>query len=172
MRDDHNKVNEPWLGGGGDLAKFDHDPTTHFPFLLPPPSPLFPSHNDWSHTWENTAVKLGPHGNMFIPRFWFYLDISSCDWLQKDMGNHGVLICITSKNLKNKRKTITGKKNRSEFQKRTMQVPLVMLYGDWRNRTSTLSSPQNNSQLFSRRRVRLADLAMNEYLEPRGKTAN
>ena len=42
MRDDHNKVNEPWLGGGGDLAKFDHDPTTHFPFLLPPPPPSFP----------------------------------------------------------------------------------------------------------------------------------
>ena len=53
-----------------------------------------------------------------------------------------------------------------------MQVPLVMLYGDWRKRTSNLSSPQNNSQLFSGRRVRLADLAKNEYLEPRGKTAN
>ena len=80
------------------------------------------------------------------------------------MTPHGIWV--------NSAKTITGKKNRSEFQKRTMQIPLVMLYGDWRNRTSNLSSPQNNSQLFSGRRVRLADLAMNEYLEPRGKTAN
>ena len=63
------------------------------------------------------------------------------------MGNHGVLICITSKNLENKRNNSCDltrnsdyvrkdnrwqrkKKNLSEFQQRSMHAPLVIFYGD------------------------------------------